>query len=173
MNLQDVNRVSNFSTFEFGDSNVEKVFEIPRDNIPKQERRLIEVDLVEPKRKEIFNLSREAITIIGENGKQRFEEFKKYPKGWYGGKGKKLSDWSVSNFERFINSLPELKKFHPSLFFTLEGNLQLGWENRNGQKIEIEFYPDKIEYFIESINEESSIALKDIFRLTEKVKILL
>jgi len=65
--------------------------------------------------------------------------------------------------------MPELRQFQPSLFFTLEGNLELGWEDRNGQAIEIEFYPDKIEYFIESLNEESSVALADIFRLTEKI----
>ena len=48
-----------------------------------------EIKVVEPKRKGNFILSREAIAIIGENGKRRFEEFRKYPNGWYGGKGKK------------------------------------------------------------------------------------
>lgn len=173
MNLQTGVKQLEFFPFGFGNSNAEEYFEKSKDNIPKQERGFLEIEVVEPKRKEKFNLSREAVAIIGENGRRRFEEFKKYPKGWYGGKGKKISDWSVSNFERFINNLPELKQFRPSLFFTLEGNLQLGWEDRNGQNIEIEFYPDKIEYFIESLNEESSVGLKDIFTLTERVKKLL
>jgi len=129
----------------------------------------IEVKSAEPKQKGNFILSREAIAVIGENGKRRFEEFRKYPSGWYGGKGKKISKSSVLNFERFVKRMPELRQFQPSLFFTLEGNLELGWEDRNGQAIEIEFYHDKIEYFIESLNEESSVALADIFRLTEKI----
>ena len=169
MDVQVSNRVSNFFPFGFGGSNVEKSFEPHKDNIPNQERELLEVEVVEPKRKENFNLSREAIAVIGENGKRRFEEFRNYPNGWYGGKGKELSKWSVLNFERFVKRMSELRQFQPSLFFTLEGNLELGWEDRNGQAIEIEFYPDKIEYFIESLNEESSVALADIFRLTEKI----
>ena len=132
-----------------------------------------EVKVVEPKRRGNFTLSREAIAIIGENGKRRFEEFRKYQNGWYGGKGKKISKWSVLNFERFVKEIPELKLFHPSLFLTLEGNLSLGWEDKNGQSVEIEFYPDKIEYFIERLDEESSITLANIFQFTEKIKNLL
>jgi len=173
MNLQSTGRLSNFFSFGFGGSNVKKSFEEPKDKIPDQERELLEDEAVEPKQKENFILSREAIAIIGENGKRRFEEFRRYPNGWYGGKGKKISKWSVLNFERFVKDIPELKLFRPGLFLTLEGNLSLGWEDRNGQSIEIEFYPDKIEYFIEKFNEESSIHLGNIFRLTEKIRTIL
>ena len=69
--------------------------------------------------------------------------------------------------------MPELKPFHPSLFLTLKGNLSLGWEDKNGQSIEVEFYPDKAEYFIESLNEESAVKLSNIFELTEKLRKLL
>ena len=169
MNLQTTLRQSNFFPFGFGNSNVEKSFDNAKDNIPKQERELLEIEAVEPKRKENLILSREAIAIIGDNGKRRFDEFKKHSKGWYGGKGKKISEWSVLNFERFVKRIPELRQFQPSLFLTLEGNLELGWEDKNGQEIEIEFYPDKIEYFIESLNEEAVVALADIFTLTEKI----
>jgi hypothetical protein len=132
-----------------------------------------ETKVVEPKRKGTFILSRVAIAIIGENGKRRFEEFRKYPNGWYGGKGKKISKLSVLNFERFVKEFPELKSFQPSLFFTLEGNLELGWEDKNGQSIEVEFYPDKVEYFIESLNEENSVVLAYFFQFTEKIRELL
>ena len=173
MNLQATGRLSDFFPFGFGSSNVEKFIESSKDNIPKQERELLEAEAVEPKQKENFILSREAIAIIGENGKRRFEEFRKYPNGWYGGKGKKISKWSVLNFERFVKEIPELKLFRPSLFLTLEGNLSLGWEDKSGQSIEIEFYPDKIEYFIETLDEESSIYLANIFGLTEKIRTIM
>lgn len=133
----------------------------------------LEIKSVKPKRKENFILSREAIAVIGENGKRRFEEFRNYPTGWYGGKGKKISKWSVLNFERFVKEIPELKHACPSLFFTLEGNLSLGWEDKNRQSIEVEFYPGKAEYFIESLNEESEVKLSNIFELTEKLRKLL
>lgn len=171
MNLQSTGRLSDFFSIGFGGSKVEKLFENRKDNIPNQERELLEA--VEPKQKGNFILSREAIAIIGENGRRRFEEFRKYPNGWYGGKGKKISKWSVLNFERFVKEIPELKLFRPSLFLTLEGNLSLGWDDKSGEDIEVEFYPDKFEYFIEKLNEESTIALADIFQFTEKIRNLL
>ncbi len=170
MNLQAIGKRADFFSLGFGGSNVEKLFENPKNNIPKQERELLEVEVVEPKQKENFILSREATAIIGENGKRRFEEFRTYPNGWYGGKGKKISKWSILNFERFVKEIPELKLFRPSLFLTLEGNLSLGWKDKNEQSIEIEFYPDKIEYFIETLDEEASIHLANIFWLTEKIR---
>ncbi len=173
MNLQTTAIPANFFLFGFGGSNVEKLVENPKNNIPKQERELLEVEVVEPKQKENFILSREATAIIGENGKRRFEEFRTYPNGWYGGKGKKISKWSILNFERFVKEIPELKLFRPSLFLTLEGNLSLGWKDKNEQSIEIEFYPDKIEYFIETLDEEASIHLANIFGLTEKIRTIL
>lgn len=138
-----------------------------------QNPKIFEVEISEPKQKNNVLLSREVIAIIGENAKNRFNEFKTYPNGWYGGQGKKVSRSSVFTFEQFVKSLPELRRARPSLFLTLEGNLSLGWEDRNGQSIEVEFYPDKAEYFIENLNEESETKLSNIFELAEKIRKLL
>lgn len=140
---------------------------------PTQERELLKAQIAEPKSEEILVLNRDTIAVIGENGKRRFDEFKGYPRGWYGGKGHKISRWSVANFERFVKKIPELRLFHPSLFLTLEGNIALGWEDKNGQSLEIEFHPDKVEYLIEDLNEESSVGLAGIFELAEKIRKLL
>ena len=115
-------------------------------------------------------LSREALLIIGENGRQRFDEFKIYPPGWYGGKGKEISKWSVANFERFVKRLPELKQVRPSIFLTLDGNIALGWEDDGGKSFEIEFFPDKVEYFIEKLNEESTVGLAKIHDLADRIR---
>ena len=139
----------------------------------KQKKQLLEAEKIEPKQKDNLVLSRDVIAIIGVNGKRRFDEFKSYPDNWYGGKGKKLSNWSVSIFESFIKNLPELRLFRPSLFLTLGGNLSLSWEDKKGNSIEVEFYPNKIEYYLESANEESDIKLSDMFLLAEKIRKLL
>lgn len=173
MNLQSTINQTGIFPFGFVNSNAEKLFEKPKDNIPKQQRKTLEFKDDEVSRKTNLSLSPEATIIIGENGTHRFDEFKTYLSGWYGGKGKKISKWSVFNFERFVKQLPELKLFHPSLFLTIEGNLSLGWKDQYEQSIEIEFHPDKIEYFIEKLDEESVIRLADIFEFTEKIKKIL
>ena len=70
--------------------------------------------------------------IVGENGVRRFEEFRQYHAGWDGGRGRPLAPRSVTTLELFLRQLPELAALEPSLFLTHEGNLQLGWEDRQG-----------------------------------------
>jgi len=172
MNLQITTNQANIFPFGFGSSRADENLRSHK-NYNKQKAKLFEVEIVEPKQKENLALTTQTIAVIGINGKRRFDEFKNYPNGWYGGKGKEISKRSVFIFEQFIKYLPELKSFRPSLFFTLEGNLSLGWEDKNGQSIEVEFYADRIEYFIKSTDEESSITLAYILQFTEKIKNLL
>lgn len=174
MNLQKTSvQVSQFPTlFGFSNFKTEEYWQ-PRNNNTKQELENLKIEITEPKEKENLVLSSEVIAIIGENGKDRFNEFKNYPNDWYGGKGEEISKGSVFTFEQFVKSLPELKRARPSLFFTLEGNLSLGWEDKNGQSIEVEFYPNKAEYLIESLNQESEVKLSNIFELAEKIRKLL
>lgn len=172
MNLQTTISQANIFPFRFVGSRANETLKSP-ENYNKQEAKLFEVETFEPKQKENLALSPRTIAVIGINGKRRFDEFKNYPDGWYGGKGKEISKRSVFIFEQFIKYLPVLKSARPSLFFTLEGNLSIGWEDKNRQSIEVEFYADRIEYFIENTDEESSTTLANIFQFTEKIKNLL
>lgn len=176
MNLQATFRQVNLFPFpfDFNRNKTDENFHSPKD-YTNQTQEILEVEISEPKRKiepdrNKLILSREVINIIGENARNRFNEFKTYPNGWYGGKGKEISRRSIFTFEQFIKSLPELRRARPSLFMSLEGNLSLGWKDKNGQSIEVEFYSDKAEYFIESLNEESEIRLSNILELTEKLR---
>lgn len=139
-------------------------------SVPEQQTEQLSFDHEISRLKEDLILSWEALSILGENGRQRFDEFKRYPDGWYGGQGRKISKWSLANFERFVRRVPELKLVHPSIFMTLDGNIALGWEDANGKSCEVEFFPDKVEYFIESLNEESSVGLAGTFDLAEKFR---
>jgi len=114
-------------------------------------------------------LSENSKRIIGENGLYRFEEFKRYPRGWDGGHGKPLSHRSITSLETFLRQLPELAIRQPSLFLTHQGNLQLGWEDKLGNVVELEFFPDKVEYYLESLNEEGMVDLKGLHLLVDKV----
>lgn len=172
MNLQ--NAFPQPSVFPFPNRNSgEELFE-KKENfqafVPEQQFELLGAELVEARSKENLILSWEVLSVIGENGKNRFEAFKRYPSGWYGGKGTEISKYSVANFERFVKRLPELKLVRPSVFLTLDGNIALGWEDFEGKSCEIEFFPDKVEYFIESLNEESSVGLVNIFDLAKKIR---
>ncbi len=108
--------------------------------------------------------------IIGQSGLQRLKQFRKYDEGWEFGTGKPLSSRSLASFKLFCEQLSEQIQNEPSLFLTREGNLQLGWEGKGGDKIEFEFFPDRIEYYIEVLDDEGEIALTDTARLFDKFK---
>ena len=103
-------------------------------------------------------LSTHAQDVLGDNGVARFELFKEYKKGWDAGHGVPLAQISVAVMESFIAFYSEFNS-EPSLFLTTEGNIQLGWEDNDDQIIEVEFLPDRIEYYIEALDEERSIPL--------------
>ena len=91
---------------------------------------------------------------LGENGVDRVREFKTYKDGWDSGKGAALNGKSEDNLRSFLRSRGEEFPTRPSVFLTRAGNLRLSWENRDGNGIELEFFPNEIEYFLESSEEE-------------------
>jgi len=105
-------------------------------------------------------LGKRASEVLGINGIERFEEFKQYKDGWDHGKGKALSYRSVAIMERMMNQFQDFP-CEPSLFFTREGNLQLGWDDNDGNSVELEFCPDSIEYYIESEDLEGEIGVNE------------
>lgn len=115
-------------------------------------------------------LSENSKRVVGENGLKRFHEFKRYPDGWDNGRGSALSARSVRLLNSFLKDLPEIGACEPSLFLTHQGDLQLGWEDVSGNVVELEFFPDRIEYYIELLNEEGSVGLEDQSQLLEKIR---
>lgn len=119
------------------------------------------------------DLSDDSKRILGKNGADRFGKFKRYRQGWEHGQGEPLSSRSVRLLDFFLRRLPELSTLEPSLFLTDPGNLQLGWTDDRGGMVELEFFPDKIEYYLESLNEENSVPSSEQGMLLEKVKSIL
>jgi len=118
-------------------------------------------------------LSEAARHILGENGSRRFQDFSRYQPGWNLGEGAALSPRSVAVTDSFLSHVPELAVCNPSLFLTPDGNLELSWEDRNGNAVEIEFWPDRIEYYVESSNEERTARLEFFPQFIEKVRSLI
>lgn len=94
-------------------------------------------------------LSPRARTILGENASARFDEFSQYREGWDFGRGRRLTPGSVAALELFLEAYSSFPT-RPSLFMTAEGNLELAWENHAGQRVEVEFFPDRFQYAIEA-----------------------
>jgi hypothetical protein len=115
-------------------------------------------------------LSEDSKRILGEDGLRRFEEFKHYHLGWDSGHGKPLSSHSVSAFQSFLERWPELADCEPSLFLTHQGNLQLGWKDAHDHIVELEFFRDKIEFYLECLNEEGSVLLDAQQQLVDKIR---
>jgi hypothetical protein len=140
------------------------LFNIPRDRlrIPSQLRRL-----GARFSRQTDELSTRARSILGENAAARFAEFRHYRDGWDVGRGRRLSTGSVAALEMFLAVHPDFPT-RPSLFLTRAGNLELAWENRSGRRVEVEFLPDRFQYFAESAAGEQEGEL-ELRRLPELI----
>ncbi len=105
-------------------------------------------------------LSARARSILGENAAARYAEFRQYRDGWDLGRGRRLLRGSASALERFLAAGPDFPT-RPSLFMTQAGSLELAWEDRAGRRVEVEFLPDRFQYFVEaqSGDEEGDVEL--------------
>lgn len=121
----------------------------------------------------VIQLSVTASRILGQSGTRRFQDFIRYQPGWNLGEASPLSARSVTVTDSFLNHLPELADYNPSVFLTPNGNLELAWEDRAGNAIEIEFWPDRVEYYLEALDEDRSMRLEVFPQFIEKVRSLI
>ena len=121
--------------------------------------------------KPVDDLSPGAQAALGENGYVRFREFREYAAGWNLGRGRPLSTGSAATLELFLAEFSDFDT-RPSLFMTEAGNLELGWEDRTGRRIEIEFFPDRLAYFFESddLGEEGEISVRALSSLLARLR---
>ena len=87
------------------------------------------------------------ISKIGENAAERFSNMTEYHDNWGGNNEKCLSPYSVRTMCMFLDAVDKFDTV-PSIFLTNEGTLQLGWEDADGNEIEIDFLPDLIYYYV-------------------------
>ena len=121
--------------------------------------------------KPIDELSSDVAQIIDSNSKERINLFKEYKEGWDLGSGKRLSPASLAVFELFIRSFNSFQT-EPSVFLTHAGHIQLAWEDSSGSEVEIDFLPDGLDCYIDSLGYEAVIPLEisEINSLVNKLK---
>lgn len=120
--------------------------------------------------KRVDELTPSSKAIIGELGTERFNKFKQYPDDWDGEGARPLQNTSIVTFETFLNIHGDSFATPPSLFLSKRGNLQLAWESSSGSFIELEFFPTKITYFIETGDDEGSYKLLETSNLVRKLQ---
>jgi len=96
-------------------------------------------------------------TKLGRNGLQRIQMFRDYMPGWDFGQGQPMSELAYQGLYEFLRhfTLPANKR--PSVFLVPSGNLELAWENDAGQKFQVEFGPETIEYYREDTEQEFEV----------------
>lgn len=109
--------------------------------------------------KRIDELSCKAKALLGERGVSRFQEFKRYRKGWDFDHGEELSKSSTAVLDMFLNEIKGFGESNPSIFMTQMGNLELSWEDETGAPVEVEFFADKVEFYLGASDEEGEIVL--------------
>lgn len=110
-----------------------------------------------------IGLTPRARSILGDNASTRFDEFVQYRDGWDFGHGRRLCGGSVAALELFLASYPSFPT-RPSLFLTREGNLELAWDGYAGERVEIEFLPDRFQYLVENEDgdREGELGLREL-----------
>lgn len=139
----------------------------PRDNRGNDANAIVEIGNLLPGNEERFyivpdsgtQISKKSQQVIGRSGTHRFNEFARYKTAWDSGAGRALSSRSVAVMETFLGIVGDSIPTEPSIFLTRDGNLQLGWENSRGQRVELEFFPNHIEFFDEKSGIERIVPL--------------
>lgn len=111
--------------------------------------------------------AREAVLLskLGPRGWGRIHEFMHhYGPGWGNG-NRPLSPRALAALCGFLAGFSFPVGITPSVFLTDDGHLELCWEDSVGAAIQLEFGPERVEYYVESRGLEGAIRLADIGRL--------
>jgi len=94
---------------------------------------------------------------LGAKGWGRLHHFRHYySAGWGGGLGRPLSPRALETYYRFLESATFPSASAPSVFVTVEGCIEVCWEDFEGKAVQVEFRPAEIEFFIEARQLEGS-----------------
>ena len=89
---------------------------------------------------------------------ERLEHFKAIKAGWDFNRGEVLNQKSLDRFNEFIALADKYPTKTISIFMTREGNIAIiHHEEVFNSDIEMEFFPDKIEYYHEFNEDEGTI----------------
>lgn len=108
--------------------------------------------------------------VLGRDGIDRLNRFMEFEDGWDSGRGKALARASLGALESFLHACEGCPVPDAGIFLTANGNLQLEWDDREGDACEIEFFPDRFEYYFEGTDEEGKCDLTEVSSLAGRIK---
>jgi hypothetical protein len=124
-----------------------------------------------PRRDE--EVDREDILLrkLGSRARDRMCLFRDYYSTYWGenGTGKPMSQRAYEALCRFVEHMSFPAGRDPSIFLTDAGNLELCWEEAAGGSIQIEFTPDRAEYYVQSRKSESFAEFGNLGKLAEQL----
>lgn len=106
-------------------------------------------------------ISGPAKDAIGTNGLKRLETFFRLQAGWDGTASKPIDLNSVAVFSRFFAET-RLNPKRLGVFMSARGNVVVNWPEQDGQLVELEFHSGGVDYFIESVGDEGTVANDDV-----------
>ena len=112
---------------------------------------------------------RKYFKALGTNGINRLFGFLQYKDGWDFGMGKSLSNESLEVMRDFLKNYNEFCSKEPFVFLTLNGNVQISWKDKQGNAIEIEFFPESYHYYFEAGNNEGTYLVNEKFQLINRL----
>lgn len=91
------------------------------------------------------------VSKLGLNGFQRWQYFRQHFSGKWGDEGQQpVSPRSQQALIKALKILKFPSSESPSLFLTDDGYFELGWKDRDGKAIQLEFGPHSFEIYLES-----------------------
>ena len=106
----------------------------------------------------IFNQFKLAFLSFSDENKDKILMFLNTKPGWNFGKGEILSRKAFAYFLMFFYDLNEeynISNLEISTFMGENGSIEASFRNKQNQAFDIEFYENRIEYYIEATNEEN------------------
>lgn len=111
------------------------------------------------------------LKVLGENGVSRIERFIKIEKGWDSGKGESFSKASLGVLDNFLVKYERFPAGNiPSVFLTNSGNIQIEWEDLEGNNVEVEFFEKHFEYYFGATDEEGKYDISEIDQLISEIR---
>ena len=106
---------------------------------------------------------------LGARGWGRVYQFRNYYGSGWGEKGRVLSPKALDAFFRFVEAASFPPGSSPSVFLTDRGGIELCWEDRKGQSVQVEFTGRGVEFYEEATESEGTIAFDDLPQLSRRL----
>lgn len=107
---------------------------------------------------------------LGPNGWGRVYQFRNYYASGWGENGNILSPRAFDAFSRFVEDadFPTGNR-SPSVFLTDRGGIELSWEDRDGNSVQVEFTGAGVEFYKAVTDEEGVVAFDGLAQLAQRL----